>query len=234
MLAELEQIKQQAEQWKEVALRNAPPPQPQYQQNYQPATERAFSSQAPSYPSAQLMMENPAEYDRQMQAYIGFTNQQAIQQASGAITPQLAETQKFMSRNDPAYADVWKRYGNEIELEMVRNQVPPQMQTKQAWDMIAGIVQGRHVMDMANEIATQRLQSSGFNTESASNTGNVAPPPSDPVAAFWQTDHQWVQKAKNSGLNLSDVREHIKKMGLTPQQWVEDITKSRSFSAEAA
>ena len=86
LLAETERARQEAAQWRELAMRHAPPPQPTYQQQaYEPAIQRASSFQEPSFPDANLAIENPAEYNRQLRDYIAFSNQQSVQQASGAI-----------------------------------------------------------------------------------------------------------------------------------------------------
>lgn len=232
-MQEADRLRQENEQWRELAMRNAPPPQQQYQ-NFQPANERAFSSQEPSLPSYSVALENPDEYNRQLQAYISHTNQNSIQQAAAPILGQLAEAGRYMSQNDSEYRDVWGKYSAEIEQEMVRNNVPPHMRTKQSWDLVAGIVRGRHYRELADEIATQRLQSGGFGTEGSSNVGTTTQSNPDGLAAFWASDHSWVVKAKNNGMSTADVRKYIAAQGITEEKWVEDMTKGRSFSAEAA
>lgn len=235
ILTEAERLRQQADEWRSIAMQNQ-----QTQQYQQPAQPQAFSyqQQAPQYPSAQLMMENPAEYDRQMQAYIAHTNQQsaqaAVQQASSFITPQLASQGKYLSQSDPRNAEIWQKWGHEIELAMVKSGLQPLQQTKEAWDTVVRFVKSDHIDELAYERAQKLAQTSGFGTESGANVSSAPSPQSDTLATFWASDSDWVRRAKESGMTLQDLRKHVSAQQVSEQQWVEDMTKGRTFRAEAA
>lgn len=229
---EYQRILEERDQWKQLAV-NA---QPTYQTYEQPAPQRASSYQdGVRRPPATLAIENPDEYDRQMDVYLAYERQQTLQAVAGFAGPQLAGTGKFMSQADPQYADVWKKYAGEIEQEMVRNKVPPHAQTKDAWDLLAGIVQGRHYRELADEIANQRLNAGGFGTESGSQAGQSGSGGGGgSLESFWAADSAWVQKAKASEMTLQSLRAHILRQGISEEKWVEDMTKGRSFSAGVA
>jgi hypothetical protein len=227
--AQLDAERRQASEWRELAMRNAPPAP-------QPANERAFSyqpSNEPQFPDAALAIENPSAYNAQLREYITYSNNRAVETAAGSVMPQLAEAGRFMSANDPEYRDVWGKYSSEIEQEMVRNNVPPQMRNKQAWDLVAGIVRGRHYRELADEYATQRMQNSGLGLESGSNAGSVTVSAPDTVATFLTSDHYEAQRLRARGIDANSVRKYIANAGITEQQWVEDVSKGRSFGAEA-
>jgi hypothetical protein len=226
-----QRLAEQAEEWRRLALSMQQP-----QQYTQPAEQRASSYQdtTPSYPPATLALENPDEYDRRMQAYMAHRDQQTLSQVASFAAPQLADSGRFMSQNDPEYKDVWSKYGSEIEQEMVRNNVPAHMRTKQAWDLVAKLVRGNHWRELATELADQRLQGGGFGTEGSSAVGGSPASAGDPLSTFWNSGSAWVEKAKATGMTLQSLRAHITRQGIPEQQWVDDMNKGRSFSASAA
>jgi hypothetical protein len=228
--AQLDAERRQASEWRELAMRNAPP-------TPQPANERAFSYQAqnsePQFPDAALAIDNPNAYNAQLREYITYSNNRAVETAAGSVMPQLAEAGRFMSANDPEYRDVWGKYSSEIEQEMVRNNVPPHMRTKQAWDLVAGMVRGKHYRELGDEWANQRIASGGLGLESGSNAGSVTVSTPDTVATFLTSDHPEAQRLRARGIEPSSVRKYIANAGITEQQWVEDVSKGRSFGAEA-
>ena len=208
---------------------------PQQQAYQQPAQQQAFSyqQQVPQRPPSSLLLENPDEYDRRLEAWVNHNSQQAMQQAASWVTPQLASTGKYLSQSGQ-YADVWNRWSGEIERLMLGAGLLPHQQTKEAWDFIAKSVKADHVDEIAYEKAKTLANQTGFGTEGASTAGAAPAQASDPLATFWASDHQWVQRAKNTGMTLSDLRRHVAAQQVPEQQWVDETTKGRTFRSEAA
>jgi hypothetical protein len=234
ILEEAERLRQEATEWKGLAMN-------QQQQYQQPANQQAFSyqqSNTPTFPSNQLLIENPGEYDRQLQQFIAYSNQQsaqaAVQAASQHVSPQLASTGRYLSQSDPRFKEVWERYGSEIEREMMKANLPAHQQNKDAWDFLAKVVRGEHLDEIAADKARKMSEAGGFGTEGASNASAAPTLQSDPLATFWNTDHEWVRRAKDSGMTLQSLRKHVETQNVPPDKWVEDLTRGRSFSAEAA
>lgn len=223
-----QEIVQMAETYRSAM--NAPP-QYQQQAQYQAPQQVPVSFQGPQAPDPQLLYSNPQAYQRQLDEYNDFRVEQRIQQAAQPLLASNAQQSKWASRNDPEYAEVWTKYGHEIEAMAVR--VPQHMLTLEAYNTFADIVRGKHWKDFVENRAQQLAASGGFGTERSANGGA---PPVTPTSALDRlfdprSDHPESRKKRELGTSRQDFERFCQAMGKNPEQHAELILNGGVLAA---
>ena len=111
-------------------------------------------------PDPQLQYDNPAEYSRQMDAYVTQRSQaQFAQQAEKFAAPmmqQMKQTSRTLASQNPEVADIFSRYGPEIDNHMAS--VDPQYSTVDAYIKVAKMVKGDHIDEFRVRTVFQRCR----------------------------------------------------------------------------
>lgn len=197
------------------------PPQPAYDYQPQPQPMQPTAAQPPN---PDLMLSDPAEYQRQWDAYNAQRVQQTIQQVSGPYLQAQAAMARNASRSDPEYADVWASYGHEIDLEMAKASVEMRA-NPDMWKLAADLVAGRHRKELARKEA-ERIAASMPDAGTLDGSGGIpsaAPPASDPLAALWRERPDIAEAYERDGLPLEKVRAHALARGLNLEKFAESI-----------
>lgn len=235
---DVREIVQMAEAYKQAAMSTPPPQAHSYQGQYQPPQQAAFSYPEIRPPDPSLMYANPAEYQRQADAWNDYRVEQRIAQVGGPLINSIAEGAKWQSRNDAEYAEVWQKWGHEIEAMAAQASRAGQAVTnKGAWDFIASVVRGNHVNELAESRAKLLMTSTGFGTERGSANGSPPAENTDPLARLFATvDHPWVRRANHpdSRTTPDDVRKYCAMRGIRVEDYVNDILKGNVITAGAA
>jgi hypothetical protein len=195
----------------------------------QPAQQPAFSYQQAAPPDPSIAYSQPELYQQQLLAYQNNMLNERLQQAAQPLLRQTAQLARSSSMQDPKFSEVWRRWGHEIDAQMANT--PADMRTVENYNLVAQFVKSNHIDELAEERAQKMLNSGGLGLERGANAGGapVAPSVSPLDELFGKADHPWVQKAKDSGMGIRDIREQLPKMGYTEQQFVESILKDQSF-----
>lgn len=209
-----------AERFRQAAtapLAQQQPVQPQYQ-----------PQQVPQMPDFQLAYSDPPEYARRKAAYDEFMFDSRLQQQAAPFVTGLAQNARALSQMDPKWADVWKKYGHEIDLQA--NQLPPQMRSKDAYDLIAKVIKADHVEELLTAAREEERSKymTGTGTVSPGAVANGAVPLGDDLGAFLSSDHP--EAAKYRDIPRDQLVKYIRDAGITAKQWVEDVSKGRSFN----
>jgi len=155
--------------------------------------------------------------------------QQWAQQAQAVAQPIYqgqASLAKSGSQNDPRYADIWKKYGTEIDRLMAK--VPVQNTiNKEVWDQAAKLIKSEHADEIISERAQQMLANLPV-TETGQRT----------VASLPEAQSNALQKIRESdyGKNhldyLSDAQllEQAKKMGNSIDEYADMVASTHVIS----
>lgn len=202
-------------------LAAAPPQQPAYQpsQPYQSSYQNAPAPQAPKFdPYADNFSEQVASAT---QSYA----QQAIYQAAPAFFAPLAAIARSNSRANTEYADVYSRYGAEVDALMAP--LDPSLKAQpEAWDRAAAMVRGNHYRELVRAEAERLSTSAPPTTERASASGANPPasaPAEDDLAAFWHEDGSYVRALRENGTILNNLYEAARRMGYSPNEYAKTL-----------
>ena len=184
-------------------------------------------------PDPQLQYDNPAEYSRQMDAYVTQRSQaQFAQQAEKFAAPmmqQMKQTSRTLASQNPEVADIFSRYGPEIDNHMAS--VDPQYSTVDAYIKVAKMVKGDHIDEFINAALEKRSNIAVGTISGDTPAGPTEPSmPKDSVDEFWESGHNYVNRLKEDGINKTKLRESIKLMGLTPEAYIETIKNGNMIS----
>jgi hypothetical protein len=121
----------------------------------------------PMQPQSQLpnpdeALTDPQSYQNKMAAYFQAQTAQQIAAVAQPFAAQLADTARTLSKSNAENADVWNKYGSEIDAT-VQN-IPSHLRTQALYDNAVIMVRGRHWKDFAAEQAS-RLASAGTGVE---------------------------------------------------------------------
>lgn len=116
-----------------------------------------------------LLVTNPGEWRRRLQAQQEQRQQQTIAQIAAPIAQQLASTSATLSRRDPANADVAEKWWAEVDALVAP--IPAEMRTQQLYDQAAKLVRSNHLDEIANERA-QRLAAASTGVEGVTRITN--------------------------------------------------------------
>lgn len=200
-------------------------PKPEMPQS-QPMQQPNGQSVAP--PEPDLAYTNPAEYNARLQAWMQSQMQTQFQTQAAPFAQGLSEIAKAESMRDARYADVWRRYGPEIEAEVAS--LPAQMKTQpRFWNDAASLIAGRHMEELFKErAASQRPADSG----TLETGGSVAAPgqqnATDKLAELFRDDHPAVERFKRLKWGAEQVRVKARTMGYTPDQYAEILLKGKT------
>jgi hypothetical protein len=202
------------------------------QQQQQPQQERQVAPQpAPSGalgpPDPDLQYSDPATYQRQLEAYQTALIQRQMetmgQQALGPLYKNQAMVNRRMVAQDPDYADVFSKFGLEIDTQMAS--VNFEQRTIEAYQWVADRVRGTHWKEFAHDYAADQRQTQEQPTVSASEQPIPGAEPSyrDPLDEFWDSGHGYVRNAISEGLTKNDIRENVNAMGLDVPSYIKAI-----------
>lgn len=179
--------------------------------------QQGYGMQAPD---PNLMYSDPAEYQRQYDAYIDQRSAQRMQQFAMPFMQNQAELVRNAAINDPAFADVWKRYGPEVEAEL--EGIPLEQRTKPMYDKAAAIVRGNHWKDFAREEA-EKLAASGIGfTERSTGVAGMPSVQQDALDAAWESGHPYFEDMKRNGIDRQQIRGMLAKTRTRVEDYVKN------------
>jgi hypothetical protein len=134
---------------------------------------------------------------------------------------------------DPEYATTFSRFGHEIDQEFVRNRVPVQNRTPEAYKMVADMVRGRHWKELAREEAQRLAATHAPGTARSSPDSGFSPetPQGDALDQAWDSDHPYFKAVRTQGLNKRDIREAAQRQGLAIDKFVNLVQGSNTIIA---
>lgn len=182
-------------------------------------------------PDPQLMYSNAEEYQRQNDAYQQYRMQEALQQASQPLLSPLSNLARNSVKQNAKFADVFDRYGPEIEAMM--QTVPLQARAdERSWEMAAKVVMADHMDDLTQSRA-ERLAANPAPATISGMSGDKppaasGPPTADPIDELFASDHPAVADYKRDNIKPSQVKKHAASMGMTTEQYAERL-KTRSL-----
>lgn len=181
----------------------------------------------PQLPDPDLMYSDPAEYQRQWNAYQQFQTAQTVQQASAPFLQSQAQIARDASKRDPERSDVWDSYEPEIMAEMQK--LPPQQKASvDAWNLAVDLVAGRH----RRELAQQEAQKLAANRDTGTVSANdPAPDPTaggsrDAIDELFANDHPAIQRYKDNGISKDRVKKQATHMGRSIDEYAELLKKN--------
>ena len=202
-----------------------PNPQP-------PAPVQQPNLQGP--PDPQLSYDNPAEYNRQLQAYINTqTTSQVQAQAQAFAQPiqlQLKQQARTLAAQDPKVKEIFEKYGHEIDTQMLS--VDPQYCTVDSYIKVAKMIKGDH-LDEFIDAAAKRQSQIGAGTISGDAALSPQEPsmPQDAIDKFWDADGPYVQRMKADGSNKARLRQAISIMKISPDEYIKSIERGHTISS---
>ena len=179
-------------------------------------------------PDPSLMIADPAEYQRQYEVYTDARLAQTLAQVAAPIAYSMADTGKALSQANSEVADVWKRWGPEVESLVAH--IPPGNRNRAMWDQAAKFVRSNHVDELVEEKA--REKAAQFGSAPATEGSSFGAPPaasngSDVLGQFWNSDHPYAGMLKSQGINLTVLRDRISRMKVTPDNWLKSVNSSQ-------
>ena len=110
-------------------------------------------------PEADLLLTDPAKWQADYTRTLGASVAQYVTQATTATLNGSTKTAQALSKMDSEYKDTWAKYGKEIEELASSPQIPLAMKAdKDFWDNTAMVVRGKHLKEIAKEMATSQAQ----------------------------------------------------------------------------
>lgn len=219
-----DEIVEITEQLRRQLVTQQPPPQtPQQPQNTVTPPSNGIDPD--------LIYSNAAEYTQRMQGYVDTSINQQLQQASAPILAPLATMARDAASRDPSTAEVWKRYGPEIDATMAA--VPLQNRADvNMWRQAAELVAGKHYRELAR-LEAERLASTSdggiLPTGGIGGGGTAGGGSLDPIDKLFAEDHPSIQAFKAIHKSASDVRAHAAAMGHTPEAYAEMLKSKRTL-----
>jgi hypothetical protein len=207
----------------------------------QPAAQPTETDNAPLPPDPSLAQTDPEEWRRQFDKYNRAIVSGAIQEQGAAAMRPMAEstaqTNRQLSRQDPRFAQVWSKFGPEIDREMA--QIPMQQRTLQAYEYVCNMVKGRHAEELFRdgqpgagpEGEPHEPNATVSSSEDAGAT--PSPPEQDPIDRIWASDHPHIERMKNTGMTKTRLRASLKQMGQTPAKYVEALERGNMLFSQS-
>lgn len=196
-------------------------PQPQAVAAPSPAPAQ---NTVPSAPPAELAYQDPTAWARQYDEYQRWQLSNSLNAYAAPVMAQMSELARAQSQNGQ-HADVWKRWGPEIELKIAS--IPREQRTIMLYDQAAALVKADHVEEIARERAEQLAGTSfGAGTErSPSSAVGSNTAASDPLEAAFAGDHPFFAKARAEGLTPARVRTFLEQTGRTVEDYIASATR---------
>jgi hypothetical protein len=116
-----------------------------------------------------LMITDPAAWQRQFATQMSQGVQQYINQAGVPLYQGQAATAKSLSRKDPDYQEVWQKYGSEVE-RLMANVPLAQQANPEIWNQAAKIVKSEHLDDFIHEKAKNLAATLGATEQGGTGT----------------------------------------------------------------
>ena len=145
--------------------------------------------------------------------------QQAAQQAAQPAIDGMAQMTLNMVKTQRP--EVFGKYGHEV-LALL-DTVPKQNWTIDNVNLMADVVRGRHIEELANDRARQLLAQDPALRSSGTNGLQTTPPEPSPWDALPEGVRNHLQ---SQGITLAFIREHAPKMGMTEKAWIEKFGKT--------
>ena len=182
-----------------------------------------------SMPDPSLAYTDPTQYNTQLSAWQKLETQRMLEQQAQPLMQSNAELAKAESKRNPKYADIWAKYGPEIEAQLAT--VPMQMRIQPSiWDDAAALVAGRHMED----IYKSRNAASGMDTgimsaDGVPGTGTVSSTQS-PLEIARAEGADWIQQFKRlPGMSISKLRQRVTQLGYTEDEYVAHYEKKAAM-----
>lgn len=185
----------------------------------QPAPQQQF--RAPQPPDPDLLHTNTAEWQRQNNEYMAYMQNAQLAAVAMPFIYNQASLAKNQAKSDPRWSNIWQKYGAEVEREIAT--VPVERHTKELFDKACEIVKGRHVDDIALEMAT-RMHNASSGIERSGSAGGPPPAATDPIEELFRDDNiPYVRMQKSAGITAAQVKEYCAKRKITPAKFVEQV-----------
>jgi hypothetical protein len=175
------------------------------------------------------MVTDSAAYHNQMLEYNRRMTAAAVAAATQSFgTPILtsqAQTARFASTQDAEYAEIWQRWGHEIDAQMAK--VPLEQRTKANYDTVASMVRGKHYRELAASVAAPS-QTIGNPTVTADpNTGMPIQGNTEasPLDQLFDAGGPTVERYLRAGLNKTKIREKLAQWQMSEKEWVESVNR---------
>ena len=206
------------------------PPQSLTPQGYGQPTPAGYGQPQTGYAQPpQAAQPDPNEYPTwgQMQAWLQ-------QQAQQSITPQItglyenqAATNLQWLRGQDRYKVVFDKFGPEFNVELAKLQ--PHVRTLDNLQMLADLVKGRHVDEIARERAAELAATTPPTMRSNGFAGSTGALPQDNGLGInsEKVPAAWREKAVAAGITDEVIAEWCRANNQTPQQFFEMVAKSK-------
>jgi hypothetical protein len=192
-----------------------------------PSPAPALAPQAPVQPpNPDLMLTDPAEYQRQLTAYNQWLLDQRLQQVSVPVLASQAQMARNVVRSDPEYADVWASYGPEIDAEMARLPLE-QRANPEMWRLATEMVAGRHRKELAAKLAAKAAIPADAGTVPAdAGVPHIQPNAHlDPIDRLFAEVPAIRERYEKAGVSAQAVKDHARAMGHTLESYAELLRK---------
>ncbi len=185
----------------------------------------------PQIPNPSLSYDDPGAYASQMQAFLDQRDkdlqEKLGQQLSSYMAP-FSQTVGSLARQqvatNPAYKTVFDKWGHEIDQELAANQVGIGNRTPKTYQIMADIIKGRHVDELAQDEANRILSAGGHATTVRGGVGgNIVPaaPVGDALDQAWaEGEIPLIKGMQAQGLTKEDARRAIDLQGHTVDKWL--------------
>ena len=144
-----------------------------------------------------------------------------IAQQAQTTMEQVAAMTIQMARQ--THGDVFGKYGHEMNTEIAK--LPTAMRTVDNLNMIAQLVRGRHVEDLANDRAKQIA--AGMNLSLRGDSSGAPTPTTDGLSLESDTlPPEFRDRLKNAGVTMPQVRDFCRKNNMTVADWFKSAGRS--------
>jgi hypothetical protein len=177
-----------------------------------------------------LIYNDAAAYTQQMAGYVDQSVRRQIQQGSTALLTPMVTLARDTASKDPAMAEVWSKYGPEIDMTMAN--VPIQNRADMSmWRQAAELVAGKHYKELARGEA-ERLAATGDSgmLPSGGSLGGTSPASADPIDRLFIDNHASIQAFKAIGKSSAEVRAHASAMGHSSEEYAEMLKNKRTLT----
>ena len=196
---------------------NAQPAPPQRQEIMQPTQ---------TLPNADEALTDPAGYQQKMANYFAAQTAQQIAAVAQPFAAQLADTARTLSKSNAENAEVWNKYGSEVD-SMVQN-IPSHLRTQALYDNAVVMVRGRHWKDFASEQAT-RLAAAGTSVERSTAGSDAGDEPSGNGDTWSKIEGSSIGAATIAAIGKRGIMRNINKgVYKSLEAYAEAVTKSKS------
>ena len=196
----------------------------------QPQPQPGYGQPATGYGQQPVPgQQDPNDYPTwgQLQTYFQQQAQQQVAPQFNTIYENQAASNLYTLRGQPQYKMVFEKYGPEFQTEVAR--LPPAVRTLDNLQMVADLVRGRHVDEIARERAAELAATTPPTMRPNGFAGAAGQTPPDNTLGLHaeSVPAAWRERAVAAGITDQVVREWCAANGQTEQQFYEMLNKSR-------